>query len=110
VKEEEDLNVELIKELLSAKRNFIGNREHTVIFVMPRFGSVSPEAREFSASAEAGKKVIARAIVNLSLSNRLLSNFYLRVNRPTTPTRLFENEEDAAVWLNKVLKKRKIGV
>jgi hypothetical protein len=110
IKEQMDLEVRDIEEMLAAKRSLIGDREHTVLFVSPRFGTISPKAREFSASAEVGYKVIARAIVTSSLSSRLLGNFYLRINRPSTPTRLFENESDAEKWLDKVLKKAKVGM
>jgi|GEM_PF-577686 len=109
IKEQEDLHVIDIKDTLAAKRSLIGEIEHTVIFVTARFGTVSPEAREFSASPEVGKKVIARAIVTKSLSSRMLSNFYLRINKPSTPTRIFENEEDAADWLNKIREKERRG-
>jgi hypothetical protein len=109
VKEYEELEIRDIEEMLAAKRSLIGDREHTVIFVTPPYGTISAEAREFSASSEVGKKVLARAIVTKSLSSRLISNFFIRINRPSTPTRLFENEEDAIVWLNKVMKKEKVG-
>jgi hypothetical protein len=108
IKEQMDLEVRDIEEMLAAKRSLIGDREHTVLFVSPRFGTITPEAREFSASSEVGYKVIARAIVTSSLSSRLLGNFYMRINRPTTPTKLFENEEDASKWLDKVLEKGKV--
>ena len=61
--------------------------------------TASNEARAFSSGAEVSKLVIARAILIDSLAVKLLGNFYILVNKPHSPTRLFKEEKEAMVWL-----------
>jgi len=42
------------------------------------------------------------ALLIASPLSRVLGNFYLRINRPETPTRLFSSEEEAGAWLRQV--------
>jgi hypothetical protein len=60
---------------------------------------VDAEVRSFSASKEQNKFTIADAMVVKSISHRLLSNFYLKFNKPVMPTRLFTDKEKAIQWL-----------
>lgn len=62
---------------------------------------VSPEARAFSASEEASRNRIAEAILINSVAARLTANFYIRFNKPSTPTRIFTDEQKALEWLRK---------
>ena len=46
-----------------------------------------------------GDIATAVAILVLSPLSRMMGNFYLSVNKPTTLTRLFEDEDQAIEWL-----------
>lgn len=56
-------------------------------------------ARVFSASVEGSKYSIAEALVVKSLSQRLIANFYVKVNKPLKPSRVFNSEKEAIQWL-----------
>ena len=45
------------------------------------------------------KKLIAQAVLVNSLATRIAGNFYIRFNKPTKPTKIFTNAEDAKSWL-----------
>jgi hypothetical protein len=60
----------------------------------------TPEARTFVAGAEASKNRIAEALVVNSMATRLTANFYLQVNKPISPTRLFKSDIEALEWLH----------
>ena len=46
--------------------------------------------------------IIAEAIVTNSLAQRILGNFYYRLQRPNYNIRMFSSEEKAMKWLNSV--------
>jgi hypothetical protein len=60
--------------------------------------SVTREAREYFAAS----KVISRAgMLTGSLISRVLGNFYLAVNKPVIPLKMFTSEAEAIAWLKK---------
>ncbi|HWY10262.1 MAG TPA: hypothetical protein VN026_03000 [Bacteroidia bacterium] len=65
--------------------------------------SMSREAREHFSTRGRDSKTSAFGIVIKSPLSRVIGNFFLGLNRPAVPTRLFDNETDALVWLKKHL-------
>lgn len=65
--------------------------------------SVSREARAFSAQPKSD--CVASAFVITSTANKLVGNFYINVNRPSVPTKIFSSEEKALEWLGTFLYK-----
>lgn len=63
------------------------------------------EARAYFASETANRQFIAVAMVTTTLAMRLIGNYYIQSNKPNTPTRLFDNEDDAVKWLREMLAK-----
>lgn len=59
----------------------------------------SAEARSFVAKHTYTK---ADALVGTSLALRIIGNFYLNINKPIRPTRLFNNQEAALKWLKEL--------
>lgn len=58
------------------------------------------EARDFLASEKGCEGVIAAAILIGSYTTSMIGNFFLRVNKPVVPTKLFTCEEEAKKWLS----------
>jgi hypothetical protein len=65
--------------------------------------TITKEAMEFGASAEANEFLIAQAILVHSLANRLLGNFIIKFHKPKAPTKLFNDREAALAWLRVML-------
>ncbi len=59
------------------------------------------EARSLGASKEYDGHRIAVALVTRNIASKMLGNFFIRFNKPSTPTKLFTNFEDAMDWLKK---------
>ncbi len=57
------------------------------------------EGRDFSASEEGFKYTIADAFVVKNLAQKLIADFYLKINKPQKPTKNFNSEEEAIKWL-----------
>ena len=62
--------------------------------------NVSKEARELIAGKEYSLDRIASALYVKSLANKLIGNFFIKVNKPGSPTKIFSTYESAFAWLN----------
>jgi hypothetical protein len=69
--------------------------------------SVSREARAFAAQSK-NDGCTACAFLITSTANKLIGNFYINVNKPITPTKIFSTEEKAIEWLESFLYKTEI--
>jgi hypothetical protein len=61
--------------------------------------SLSREARAYYTGEENAKVVRATAMIIDSTVGKIIGNFFIRVNRPPFPIRLFSTEASAHAWL-----------
>jgi len=61
--------------------------------------STEPGVRDYYASEEASRLVGAMAMVTPSSTSRIIGNFFLRINQPSYPCRLFSETHLAIAWL-----------
>lgn len=104
---EEILKVEVMKfsniDEMDARENhkacqkLSGGKKMAILIDSRTATTATPEARDYSASAEVSEFVIARAILTDTLAVKLLGDFYAR--KPKSPTRLFKDEKEAIEWL-----------
>jgi hypothetical protein len=62
---------------------------------------MSREARRFFAGEQAAAVIRAQAIVSRGAVGRMIGNFFLGLNKPPFPTRIFEDEAEARRWLER---------
>jgi hypothetical protein len=92
-------------ELSDALQNFeatklLTKNDRYLILVDGRVSlSISREARAFAAESK-NDDSIASAMIITSTANKLIGNFYINVNKPSIPTRIFSSEEKAIEWLS----------
>ena len=103
VKENSDLDENDIREINDHKNQLVGSKKYIVIFVPPKIGSISKEARELSASKEVTHNAVAKAIIVKQLSSRIIGNFFIQFNKPGVPIKLFDDEKKAENWLRSLL-------
>lgn len=65
--------------------------------------SQTAEARAYLAGPEGSAICQAVGLLIGSPVSRVLGNFYLGLNKPVVPTRLFTSEEEAQAWLRSFL-------
>ena len=69
------------------------------IYQFEAFSDVSPEVRVYAASREENKHTLADAIVISGFSQKILADFYLKFNKPVSPTKIFNKLDKAVDWL-----------
>ncbi|TSJ45439.1 hypothetical protein [Fluviicola chungangensis] len=63
--------------------------------------SMEREARAFFTANGRNTNTLAFGIIIDSSVSKVVGNFFLGINKPVVPTKLFSNEEQAIEWLNK---------
>lgn len=63
------------------------------------FINVTPEARKLVRKLEPIVPISARAMIINSLGQRILVSFYIKVQKPLVPTKIFNNYEEGIQWL-----------
>lgn len=61
--------------------------------------STTAELRQLIASEAYTQLRFATAIVTKSMAGKIIGNFFIKVNKPASPTKIFSNEVDAFKWL-----------
>ena len=77
-----------------------GGKKVPVVVDIRESKGVSKECRKYFASKEVAKVQTACALLIESPFSRLIGNFFLGLNKPLFPTRLFNDEGEAINWLN----------
>lgn len=96
----EEITVNDQKAIMDVIHEIGGGRSFCNLVVFKQYVNVDEEARQFSASPEGNIYTIADAFVINSVALKLVGNFYMQVNKPVKPTRIFTNEKDAIAWLH----------
>jgi hypothetical protein len=100
--ENSEIELEDIKSINSLKNQLVGANRYKVLFIAPQYGYISNAARAFSSTPKVYANAIAKAIVAQQLGVRIVGNFFVKVNKPPAPTKVFSNVEKALSWLASV--------
>ncbi len=76
----------------------IGGGRYYNIFELDNFADVEPEVREWAADSEGNTYTYTDAIVINSLPQKIIADFYLKFNKPVSPTKIFNSLEKAVKW------------
>jgi hypothetical protein len=86
------------------------NNDNYLVLVDGRVNlSVSREARNYASQEKADEGRIAEAFIITSTANKLIGNFYMNVNKPSIPTKIFSSEDKAIEWLEGFLYKTEMA-
>ena len=97
-------NIELdAQDAFEIRKNFaslaVGNK-WAVLTDGGNYFTTTSEFRQLLASKAFTDHRVALAIVTKSMATKIIGNFFIKVNKPGTPTKLFISETDAYDWLN----------
>lgn len=96
-----------IEELYAHNTALTKGVNYGLLVIAGRSTNVTPEARKFGASEEISSKRFGLAFVTNKVSEKLIVNFFIKFNKPPTPTKLFSKETEAMLWLNELYRKQK---
>jgi hypothetical protein len=94
-----ELELSDAQEVVHAVAAVGGNVARPVLVDLREVRSMSRECRKYFAGPETAKVEAAAALLVVSPVARAIGNFFMGLNRPLCPTRLFTSEADALVWL-----------
>ncbi len=83
---------------MEAARQVAAGRRRPMVADLSKLLYASREVREHYASEEAAKVVSAVGMVVGSPVSRVIGNFFLRLNRPVYPIRMFDTRDAAVAW------------
>lgn len=87
-----------MKIIVAAQKKLGGEKLPTLV-VCPEFASTNSEVLKTVSKNENFPYSKAGAFVIHSMSQKLLANFYLKINTPQRPTKFFTDKEEAIKWL-----------
>lgn len=99
VKPNIDIVLEHAVENSAAVTSFFKEKKFPILIDARNIKSMSYEARHHFSAHGRETKTNAFGIIIGSPISRVLGNFYLGINKPAVPTKLFDNEHDATEWL-----------
>jgi hypothetical protein len=104
VKPHVHLTIEDAREGLERTRELCAGKKHPVLVDLTHCKGVDRAARTYYAGEETAKLGLAAALLIGSPLARAIGNFFLGVNKPVFPARLFTSEAEALAWLKGFLR------
>jgi len=98
IKKDATVDLNAAKELLRAYIKIGKGKKIPHLMVFSDFSLTDKSVLEYTAK-EANQYGKADAVVVKSMAQRIMANFYLRFQRPSVPTRLFNSIHEAEKWL-----------
>ena len=99
-KDKADVDIDEIEENIAVKTKLQDGKAMKTLVDVTGVWQYSNEAREIVSSKRFKKITIAMAVVvGYSLPLKMVANFFIKINKPLTPTKLFNSKKDAQDWL-----------
>src|SRR3989344_3360742 len=103
-----EIDLEDAREMRRVYLKFSEGRPFAILLDATQNFTPTDEARRLIASKEFTEKRFAAAFVTTTLANKIIGNFFIKFNKPASPTKLFNDEETALHWLRE--QKRIAGI
>lgn len=95
----EHIDLENAQKIVNSRIKATKGQLHLLLANIMVVKSVTRPAREFFASEEGCEGIIATAMITNSPVGNLIGNFYININKPLRPVKLFSDEQKAKKWL-----------
>lgn len=99
IEKDQEFELEDAQEVLNTVKKIGQSNKFLHLTIFGNRTVPSKEARKFSISQQGSQFKLAEAIVVQSLSQKMVFNFMINVERPTVRTKLFTCAEEAKEWL-----------
>lgn len=100
------IEVEDANKFLKILRELAGNDYYGVLAIPGAFSHATPEVKKLASKELNSPLRIATAILIKNFGIQILASFFIKMNKPQTPTKTFKNRESAIKWIRKKIKER----
>jgi len=97
-----ELTLEITRHLVAKRIEHSNGVSYPCLFDISKIKHSTKEARDYLAN-EGNELVTASAILVESAVLKMAANFYVSVNKPVKPTRLFTDKQTALDWLHQFI-------
>ncbi len=104
LKQDSDVTLEEARKVVAKMKEMNGGLARPTLVDIRSIRSISREARAFFAGVENAEVQKAAALIVSSSISRIVGNFFIGLNKPIVPTKLFTSEVDALNWLKDYFK------
>lgn len=101
----EHLDLQVVRKLVEDRKKVFNGMLYPVIANLMPLKSSTKEARDFFASEIGCEGISATAVIINSPVGSIIGNFYIRINKPVRPAKLFINKLKAQKWLIQFVEK-----
>lgn len=98
------LTAEVARNGIYERLMFSNGHEYPLLHHAPGVNEMTKEAHDILGSELGFQGVTATAILTHSLIGRVISNLWLRLQKPKKPVRFFTSKEEAMKWLKQYRK------
>ena len=103
IKPGSEVNFEYARENSIAVNSLFLGKKFPLMIDSRGIKSMTRDARNQFSTKGRQTHVLALGIIISSSISRVIGNFFMGINKPAIPTRLFENEVEAQKWLSSFL-------
>lgn len=94
-----EINLDIAKAWVQSRDKFTKGKCFPLLLDISNLKFITREAREFLASKEGNKNIIAGAYIASTRNEKFLWEMFLKINRPPIPSKIFVEKQEALEWL-----------
>lgn len=94
------VNLENSIQLMQELDSLSGGNSYPILVDFDNIIYWTSDSRRFMAERQNNKSIKSMAIVASTHVHKIITTCYLKINKPNISTRLFNNEQEATIWLN----------
>ncbi|MCK4760932.1 MAG: hypothetical protein KAW12_01945 [Candidatus Aminicenantes bacterium] len=98
-----EMDLGLAREHLKIHAKLTGGKKTPVLTDIRTIKSIDRDARRHLSGEEAEKIHTVLALLVTSPVSKVIGNFFMAINKPRFPSRMFNSEEKATAWLKSFL-------
>jgi len=101
VKDKAIIDVDGVRAVKKANMELANGKPYAFLAAIGEFSEVTKAAKTLLSSKELSVNTVAKALLIQSLSDRIMVNFYMKINKPIVKTKAFTDRKLAIEWLKK---------
>jgi hypothetical protein len=103
IRNADEVDLNLAKKIIKVMGEKCADKKRPTLITSENFSAPNAEARAYLAKLESNPYSSCSAYIAKTLAEKLMTNAYIRFNKPQRPTRMFTNENKAIEWLKTFL-------